>query len=92
MTIVEAFACGTPVICSRLGGLREIVADGCTGLHFNPGDAEDLAGKLDWLWTQPSQLTAMRRAARAEYKRNYTAERNYELMMQIYERTMAVRN
>ncbi len=92
MTVVEAFACGIPVICSRLGGLREIVEDGCTGLHFNPGDAEDLAAKLDLLWTQPSQLIAMGRAAREEYKRSYTAERNYELMMQIYERTMAVRN
>jgi glycosyltransferase involved in cell wall biosynthesis len=92
MTVVEAFACGIPVICSRLGGLREIVEDGCTGLHFNPGDAEDLAAKLDLLWTQPSQLIAMGRAAREEYKRNYTAERNYELMMQIYARTMAACN
>ena len=92
MTVVEAFACGIPVICSRLGGLREIVEDGSTGLHFNPGDAEDLAGKLDLLWTQPSQLAAMGRAAREEYKRSYTAERNYELMMQIYARTMAVCN
>jgi glycosyltransferase involved in cell wall biosynthesis len=92
MTVVEAFACGIPVICSRLGGLREIVEDGSTGLHFNPGDAEDLAGKLDLLWTQPAQLAAMGRAAREEYKGNYTAERNYELMMQIYTRTMAVCN
>jgi len=92
MTVVEAFACGIPVICSRLGGLREIVEDGSTGLHFNPGDAEDLAGKLDLLWTQPSQLAAMGRAAREEYRRNYTAERNYELMMQIYARTMAACN
>jgi len=92
MTVVEAFACEIPVICSRLGGLREIVEDGSTGLHFNPGDAEDLAGKLDLLWTQPAQLAAMGRAAREEYKRNYTAERNYELMMQIYARTMAVCN
>lgn len=92
MTVVEAFACGIPVICSRLGGLREIVEDGSTGLHFNPGDAEDLAVKLDLLWTQPAQLAAMGRAAREEYKRNYTAERNYELMMQIYARTMAACN
>jgi glycosyltransferase involved in cell wall biosynthesis len=92
MTVVEAFACGTPVVCSRLGGLREIVEDGSTGLHFNPGDAEDLAGKLDWLWTQPSRLAAMGRAAREEYQRNYTAERNYELITEIYERTMAARN
>jgi len=92
MTIVEAFACGTPVICSRLGGLREIVEDGRTGRHFNPGDAEDLACKLDSLWMQPSQLTAVGRAAREEYKANYTAERNYQLLMEIYERAIAARN
>jgi glycosyltransferase involved in cell wall biosynthesis len=92
MTIVEAFACGTPVICSRLGGLREIVQDGRTGRHFNPGDAEDLACKLDSLWMQPSQLTVMGRAARQEYKANYTAERNYQLLMEIYERAIAARN
>lgn len=39
---VEAFACGTPVIASRLGAMAEIVEDGVTGLLFTPGDAEDL--------------------------------------------------
>ena len=34
MTICEAFACGTPVICSRLGAMQEIVTDQGTGLHF----------------------------------------------------------
>jgi glycosyltransferase involved in cell wall biosynthesis len=41
MSIVEAIACGVPVICSRLGAMEEIVTDGRTGLHFTPGDAED---------------------------------------------------
>jgi glycosyltransferase involved in cell wall biosynthesis len=92
MTIVEAFACGVPVFCSRLGGLQEIVDDGRTGRHFNPGDAQDLAAKLDSSWSHPSQVVAMGRAAREEFKTNYTAEKNYELMLQIYERTIAARN
>ncbi|MBZ5516219.1 MAG: glycosyltransferase, partial [Acidobacteriia bacterium] len=45
MAIVEAFACGVPVICSRLGAMQELVADGSTGLHFTPGDAEHLADR-----------------------------------------------
>jgi glycosyltransferase involved in cell wall biosynthesis len=89
MCIAESFACGTPVICSRLGAMREIVADNYTGLHFTPGDAQDLACKVEWAWDHPSELAAMGRAARCKYETDYTAEKNYALLMQIYEQTIA---
>lgn len=93
MTIAESFACGTPVVCSRLGGLQEIVADQATGLHFTAGDAEDLAQKVDWACGHPAELLEMGRRARQEYESRYTAERNYGLLMDIYERTIrAARN
>ena len=92
MTIVEAFACGVPVICSRLGAMGEIVADGRTGLHFTAGDAEDLAQKVEWAWAHPEEMAAMGRAARAEYEAKYTAERNYEMLMKIYQGVMHVCN
>ena len=85
MTIVEAFACGVPVISSRLGAMAEIVDDGRTGLHFNPGDADDLAAKVEWAWNHPDEMARMGCAARAEYESKYTAERNYEQLMVIYE-------
>ena len=37
LAIAEAFACGVPVIATRLGAMAEIVADGRTGLHFAAG-------------------------------------------------------
>jgi glycosyltransferase involved in cell wall biosynthesis len=43
LAIVEAFACRLPVIASRLGSMAELVADGHTGLLFDPGSSEDLA-------------------------------------------------
>jgi glycosyltransferase involved in cell wall biosynthesis len=88
VSIAEAFACGVPVICSRLGAMQEIVADGRTGLHFTPGDAQDLAAKVEWAWTHPEEMAAMGRAARAEYEAKYTAERNYEMLMEIYEKVL----
>jgi glycosyltransferase involved in cell wall biosynthesis len=91
VTIVEAFACGVPVICSRLGAMQEIVADGRTGLHFTAADAEDLAQKIEWAWTHPEEMAAMGRAARAEYEAKYTAERNYEMLMEIYEHVLRER-
>jgi len=85
---VEAFACGVPVIASRIGAAQEIVTDGKTGLHFSPGDPNDLAAKIEWAWTHPGEMTAMGRAARAEYEAKYTAERNYAMLMGIYQRVV----
>ncbi|RJF98364.1 glycosyltransferase [Noviherbaspirillum saxi] len=84
-TIVEAFSCGLPVIASRLGALIDIVRDGETGLLFNPGDAADLAEKMAWAAAHPEQMKRMGQAARAEYEALYTPERNYEMLMDIYE-------
>jgi glycosyltransferase involved in cell wall biosynthesis len=89
MNIAEAFACGLPVICSRLGAMEEIVADGRTGLHFTPGDPEDLAQKVDWAWSHPRQMAEMGKEARREYETKYTAERNYSLLMEIYQRAIS---
>lgn len=84
-TIVEAFSCGLPVIASRLGALADIVCDGATGLLFNPGDPVDLAAKIAWAQAHPEQMIRMGQAARAEYEAQYTPERNYEMLMDIYE-------
>jgi glycosyltransferase involved in cell wall biosynthesis len=89
VTIAEAFATGTPVICSRLGAMQEIISDGRTGLHFSPGDADDLARKMDWAWDHPGELSALGREARRDYETRYTAEVNYTLLMHIYRHAMA---
>jgi glycosyltransferase involved in cell wall biosynthesis len=86
---VESFSCGVPVIASRIGVLREIVADGVTGLHFTPGDSQDLAAKVRWAWEHPAEMAEMGRNARREYEAKYTAEKNYGLLMEIYQRAIA---
>jgi len=88
MAIAEAFATGLPVLASRLGAMAEIVEHGRTGLLFEPGNAEDLAAKVEWAWTHPKEKAEMGREARREYEQKYTAERNYEMLMEIYRRAM----
>jgi glycosyltransferase involved in cell wall biosynthesis len=88
MGIAEAMACGAPIICSRLGAMEEIVTDGVTGLHFRAGDADDLACKVEWAWRHPSEMCEIGRAARREYEDRYTADKNYSLLREIYERTL----
>jgi glycosyltransferase involved in cell wall biosynthesis len=84
-TLVEAFACGLPVIASRLGALEELVEDGRTGLHFTPGDSADLARKLMWAESNPDAMRRMGLEARREYERRYTPEVNYARLIEIYE-------
>jgi glycosyltransferase involved in cell wall biosynthesis len=85
---VESFSCGVPVIASRIGVLRDIVTDGVTGLHFNPGDPEDLAIKVRWAWEHPVEMAEMGRNARCEYEEKYTADKNYDMLMEIYQRAI----
>jgi glycosyltransferase involved in cell wall biosynthesis len=89
MVAIEAFACGTPVIASRHGGLSDIVTDGVTGLLVNPSDARDLAEKIKWAESHPEDMMKMGRAARSEYERKYTSERNYAILMDIYKEALA---
>lgn len=88
-TIVEAMACGLPVIASRIGALAELVKDGETGLLFEAGDAGELAEKMNWALAHPAEMAAMGRSARAHYEANFTADRNYQQLMAIYEDAIA---
>jgi glycosyltransferase involved in cell wall biosynthesis len=50
-TTIEAMKLGTPVIGARAGGTAELIADGQTGLLYEPGSPEDLAAKIKLLST-----------------------------------------
>ncbi|KAB8330897.1 glycosyltransferase family 4 protein [Scytonema tolypothrichoides VB-61278] len=81
---IEAFAKGTPVIASNIGAIAELVDPGRTGLHFRPGDSQDLAQKMEWVLSHPAELAEMRPEARAEFEAKYTAPKNYRQLMEIY--------
>ena len=68
--------------------MQEIVEDGRTGLHFEPGNAEDLAEKVGWAWNNADRVGAMAKEARQEYENKYTADNNYAMLMDIYRRAI----
>lgn len=85
LVAMEAFAVGLPVFASRLGALAELVRDGDTGKHFSAGSSEALAATVEWTIAHPEKMKAMRRNARLEFERSYTADANYPQLMRIYE-------
>ena len=52
-SVMESQIYGTPVIASDIGGIPELIGDGCTGELFEPADKAQLEEKIKRLWTQP---------------------------------------
>lgn len=84
VTILEAFSAGTPVIASRLGSMKEIVSDRVNGLHFEPGNANDLGSKIIEMTTDKKLAGELSDQARQTYLNQYTPDRNYSQLMGIY--------
>jgi glycosyltransferase involved in cell wall biosynthesis len=83
-TIVEAFACGLPVIASDLGAMRELVKHGVTGLRFVPGDSQDLARQINFAQSNPEKMIEMGKNARQFYENNLTGSKNISQLVEIY--------
>jgi glycosyltransferase involved in cell wall biosynthesis len=62
--MIEAAACGKPVVATRTAGAREIILDGETGLLCEPENPSDMAAKINSLLADPDRAQSMGRAAR----------------------------
>jgi len=82
--IVEAYACGRPVIVPRLGGMAAVVEEGMTGLLYRPGDASDLVEKVRWLMAHPDELARMSEHTLRTYHARYSPKINREQLLDIY--------
>lgn len=86
MTIVESFACGTPVIASNTPNLSEKILDGENGYTFQTGSSEELCKAIDnFASLSEDAMKDMRRNARLCYDNNFTEQKVYERMMEIYD-------
>ncbi len=91
VTLVEALACGVPVIGSKLGGIEEVIRHGYSGLYFESGNASSLASIARSLWGDKTLRTHLGKGARSEFEAKYTAERNLEMLTEIFETALESR-
>ena len=85
-SVIEAYCKGTPVIASNQGAMAELVQHERTGLLVDAGNAAQLVSATVRLFDETELRQDMRRAARDEYERNYTADQNHQMLMEIYQR------
>ncbi|WP_084545054.1 glycosyltransferase [Derxia gummosa] len=82
LTAVEAMRVGLPVLAASVGGLREIVTDGESGLLFAPDSVDDIVRALDAL--SPDIVERMGRAARLRFVEHFSSERMNRQLSAVY--------
>lgn len=86
--LMEAMSHGLPLICSRIGGLPEIVENGVNGLLYEPGNADELAARIQMLWQDTALCEKLGNAGRNKVREEYAPENLMNRLMGIYEKVI----
>jgi glycosyltransferase involved in cell wall biosynthesis len=84
LVLLEALSMGCPVITSKIGNPREVIEDGITGFHFEPGNIADLYQKIIFVQNNPDKLRELSENARQAYLKKYTPELNIRQVDEIF--------
>jgi glycosyltransferase involved in cell wall biosynthesis len=82
-TILEAFVTGTPVIASKLGAMESMIIHNFNGLHFEPGNSNDLSTAIT-AFNNNNHKAELYTNARQTYINNYHPDIHYASIMKIY--------
>ena len=87
-SIVEAFAAGTPVVGTRIGGIPELVADGVTGFTCEPGDVATMADAMvrgAETFLDAPVYVRMQESCRAYVRENCSRDKFMDQLVELYE-------
>lgn len=88
LSILESFACGKPVIASRIGGIPEVITDSYNGFLVQPGSSEKLAEKIAYLWSSPSLCLRMGKNARNTTIKTFNPSQHYRRLLTLYQKAL----
>jgi glycosyltransferase involved in cell wall biosynthesis len=85
-SLLDAMACGKPIVATRAGGMPEVVADGETGLLVPPRDDAALAAAMVTLLTDRAARERMGTAGQRRARERFSAERMVQDTLELYTR------
>lgn len=86
VVLMEAMAQGRPVVASRLSGIPELVEDGVTGALSTPGDAGELAARIEAVLRDYSAARDLAAAGQARVRADYDIGRNAAALLELIKR------
>jgi glycosyltransferase involved in cell wall biosynthesis len=85
-SLLDAMACGKPVVATTAGGIPEVVMDGETGFLVAPRDHEGMARAIIRLLKDPDLRRRMGEAGRTRVRVHFSAERMVQDTLRVYQR------
>ena len=85
-SLLDAMACGKPIVATRTGGIPEVVVDGDTGFLVPPRDPEGMAVALVKLLRDRDLRQRMGNAGLVRARRKFSAERMVQETLRVYKR------
>lgn len=80
LSVIESQCLGTPVLGAQIGGIPELIQEGCNGLHFRSRDTDDLTAKIQAMYDAPFDYPSIA----LEAKKRYNSETYYKQLIQLY--------
>ncbi len=85
LAILEAFACGVPMVGTGLGGIPELIEPGVDGAIVPPNDPRALGAALRDLAHDPARAHALGGAGRAKVERDFSSDAHLERLWSLYD-------
>jgi glycosyltransferase involved in cell wall biosynthesis len=88
LAALEAMACGVPSVCSRVGGLPEVIDDGVEGYLVQPHDVKTMGARALEILGNPERQQQMSKAARKRALRQFCSTKIIPLYEKLYRRVL----
>ena len=85
--VIEAFACGTPVIATNIGGFKEIIDNGVNGILVEPANSEQISEAILKILEDPTYAQKLTIKAREKVVQSYAMQRCLQLTGEVYHKT-----